>query len=167
MAVPATVRRAWSPGIGLALILAAPLLQDRLAEFKTQFDHERDPVRRAKALTKLGAEQFHNVREQVDAENFADALRILGDYRDELVATQKALASSGVDAEKRPKGFKELQISLRENLRVLNDVLVSMSADEREPFDAVQQQLEKVNKELIKELFPRQPGASKEPKPKP
>ncbi len=161
------MRRNWSPGIALALILAAPLFQNRLAEFKTQFDHERDPVRRAKALTKLGAEQLQNLREQVDEGNLADALRILGDYRDELVATQKALASSGVDAEKRPKGFKELQISLRENLRLLNDILVSMALDDRRPFDDIREQLETVNKEFIKELFPRQPGAAKEPKPKP
>lgn len=167
MGARAGLRQTWPPGICLALLLALPLWQAQLADYKTQFNHEHDPVRRAKLLTKLSAEEFRSFREAVDAADSPAALRLLGDYRDQLVDAQKALAASGVDAEKRPKGFKELQISLRENLRTLGDILLAIPADEREPFDAIRQQLERVNKQLILELFPRQPGASKEPKPKP
>lgn len=167
MEILAAARRAWPPGIGLALLLAAPLWQARVSDYKTQFDREHDPVRRAKLLTKLSAEEFHSFREAVDAGNFPGALGLLGAYRDELARAQKDLAATGVDAEKRPKGFKELQISLRQNLRTLDDVLVSVPAGEREPFDTIRQQLERANKELILELFPRQPGAPKGPKPNP
>lgn len=167
MGIAAGSWHACPPGICLALLLALPHGQAQVADYKTQFNHEHDPVRRAKLLTKLSAEEFRSFREAVDAADSAAALRLLGDYRDQLVDAQKALAATGVDAEKRPKGFKELQISLRENLRTLGDILLTVPADEREPFDAIRQQLEHVNKQLILELFPRQPGASKETKPKP
>jgi len=48
---------------------------------------------------------------------------------------------------------------LRVSIRVLNDLVFGLPVDQRDPFKAGVQDLQEINSELIKELFPRQPGA--------
>src|SRR5574337_825180 len=106
------------PGPRRALLAAAlsslwlPLVpaQDHIGELRAQFNHETDPVRKAKALPKLGDAQFNQVRQETDAGHYAEALKIVEEYRDEVKAADAALKASGLDAERRPAGFKQLQI---------------------------------------------------------
>jgi hypothetical protein len=144
----------------MALLLAAPLPQNRLADLRSQYHHETDPIRRAKIVRKLGTAEFEELRHHAEAGNFSEALRLLGDYRDEVLATHKMLDSTGVDAEQHPAGFKELQISVRESLRQLNEVLLTIPPEWKMGFEDIRKELDAANKRLILELFPRQPGHS-------
>jgi hypothetical protein len=155
-----TISRTLAVPVALTLGLVAPLVQNHAPKRLASLERERDPVRRAKLLAKLGEGEFSDFRRQADAGNYAEALRILEGYRDAVLSAQKALAASGINAERRPAGFKQLQISLREGLRQLGETLLTLAPEEREPFDAAHKQLERVNKELIHELFPRQPEAA-------
>ena len=85
------------------------------------------------------------------------SLHTLEQYRDEIRHMAEALKSTGVDAEKKPAGFKELQISLRENVRRIDDLILSLPADKRPFFREVRTDLVKSQNELIDELFPRRP----------
>jgi hypothetical protein len=152
--------RAVAVPVALTLGLVAPLAQHQAPNRLASLEREQDPVRRAKLLAKLGRGEFSDFRNQTDAGNFLEALRILERYRDAVLSTQKALAATRINAERNPAGFKELQISLRGGLRQLSETLLTLTPDEREPFDAIHKQLERVDKELIHELFPRQPEAA-------
>ena len=149
----------WVAIVVLALAHAAPGPQDRLAQFQNQFRRETDPVRRAKLLPHLADAEFEAIHTDMEAGEVEKALRILENYRDEVVSAKKALDATGVNAERKPAGFKELQISVRQSLRRLSDVLTEMTVDQQEPFEAVRKDLEVINQGLIRELFPRQPGA--------
>lgn len=159
---------AWLAPVAMAVLLAAPLAQNRLADLRSQYDHESDPIRRAKIVLKLGAAEFEEMRHYAEEGNFPDALRVLGDYRDEVRAIEKGLDATGVDADRHPAGFKEIQISVRESLRKLNEVLLTIPPEWKMGFDDIRKELDAVNKKLILELFPRQPGhSSKKESPKP
>jgi hypothetical protein len=138
--------------------LVAPLAaQDRLAADAARYEQEPDPVRKSRALVKLGDDQIEQSRKQMKAGDDVGSLHTLELYRDEIQHMADALKSTGVDAEKRPAGFKELQISLRENLRRIDDLIVSLPVDKRPFFREVRTDLVKSQNELIDALFPRKP----------
>ena len=142
----------------VALALLMPLAaQDRLAMELTQYQHETDPVRKARALAKLGEDQIALARKQLkDGEDVA-SLQTLEQYRDEVQQTAAGLKATGVDAEKKPAGFKELQISLREIVRHIDDLIFTLPVDERPFFREVRSDLAKTQNDLIDALFPRRP----------
>ena len=88
--------------------------------------------------------------------------RDLEHYRDEVEISVKALSATGVNAEKHPAGFKELQISLRQTLRRVDDLINSLPYDKRPWFQAVRSDLAKSQATLMDQLFPD--GGNKGPK---
>jgi len=157
--------RAWAAGA--ALLLSVPGVvpnQARLEELRAQFNHESDPVHKAKILPKLGDAQFELIRKEANADNDAEALRVLQEYRDDVRSVLAALKASGLDAEKKPAGFKQLQIHVRKSIRQLKERILQLPYEQRDPFEAIRRELEQVDKELIDMLFPRQPGRHTEKK---
>ena len=122
----------------------------------TRYQQETDPVRKARALAKLGDDQIALARKQLkDGEDVA-ALHTLEQYRDEVQKTAAGLKATGIDAEKKPAGFKELQINLREAIRRIDDLILTIPVDKRPFFRVVRSDLAKTQNDLIDALFPRQ-----------
>lgn len=158
----------WTHILGAALLLFATGKSDRLAELRARYDHDSDSVHRAKLMPKLELAEFAELRKLAEAGDYPKALVMLGDIRDQIRDTSKALDARGVDPEKKPAGFKELQIAAREAVRDIGDVLFSIPENWQTPFHDIRQELDQINKHLILELFPRQPGhAPKDQKQKP
>jgi hypothetical protein len=152
MTVPGKIRIA----LMAALTLWSPLLaQDRLADDLAKYQHETDPVRKSRALVKLGDEQVDLAKKQLKADEDVASLHTLEQYRDEVHETIAALNGMSVDAERKPAGFKELQISLRETIRRIDDLIFTLNVDKRPFFREVRNDLFKDQNELIDRLFPR------------
>jgi hypothetical protein len=141
------------------------LPENSTAELRSRFTNETDPIRKAKLLVPLGEAEFRDILKDADSENFGEALAIFQQYRDEAQACQKALEGKEPDPEKHPNGFKQLQISLRQSLRRLSDIIVDLPADEQKPFQDLRRDLELMDRQLIHELFPRRPEPAPEPQP--
>jgi len=152
--VPVKIRIAVIVALALCVPLAA---QDRLAEELAKYQSESDPVRKARALAKLGDEQVDLAKKQLKAEDEVASLHTLEQYRDEVRATVAALKGTGVDAERKPAGFKELQISLRETIRRIDELIFTLNVDKRPFFREVRNDLFVDQNELIDDLFPRRP----------
>lgn len=163
MKVPAKIRIASIAALTLCATLAA---QDRLAEDLAKYQHETDPVRKSRVLVKLGDEQVDLARKQLKADDEVASLHTLEQYRDEVHDMVAALHGMGVDAERKPSGFKELQISLRETIRRIDDLILTLSVDKRPFFREVRNDLFMDQNGLIDELFPRKPDRNP-PKPDP
>jgi hypothetical protein len=149
--------------IGFAVIAALTLItalpaQDRVAPLLAQYQRETDPVRKARALVKLGSAQIDLARQQLKAGEDVNSLETLQQYRDEVKQTVDGLAATGVDAEKKPAGFKELQISLRETIRKIDDLILTLPVDKRPFFREVRTDLVMEQNGLIDALFPRKPN---------
>jgi len=143
--------------LSLCSVLAA---QDRLSEELARYQHEPDPVRKSRVLVRLGDEQVDLARKQLKADEDVASLHTLEQYRDEVRETIAALNGMGVDPERKPAGFKELQISLRETIRRIDDLIFTLNADKRPFFREVRNDLFAEQNRLIDELFPRKPEHS-------
>lgn len=152
------------PALWLAVVfvaasgIAPALAQTRADILRKQFDNETDPVKKAKLLLKLGDADFQEIRQQVEGEHADIGAKRLEQYRDDCRAAGKALDSTGVNPEKKPAGFKELQFSIRSSLRRMNDIAAGLSADEQKQFEAARKDLESMDRKLLRQLFPRQSG---------
>jgi len=141
-----------------ALSFCAPLVaQDRLTEDLGKYQHEADPVKKARALAKLGGEQVDEAKKQLKEGEEEASLHTLEQYRDEVQDTIAALNGMGIDPERKPAGFKELQISLRETIRHIDDLILTLDVDKRPFFRVVRDDLVKKQNEVFDALFPRRP----------
>ena len=160
-----TIAICTSAGPVVPTVPEAMLPQNSTAELRARFTRETDPVRKAKLLVPLGDAEFRDVLKDTDSDNLGEALAIFQQYRDEAQTCQKALEGKEPDPEKHPNGFKQLQISLRQSLRRLSDIIVGLSGDEQKPFIDVRKDLEQMDRQLIHELFPRRPAPAPDPEP--
>lgn len=117
-----------------------------------------DPVKQAKDVVRAGQTQLERMRHEVRNEDYDAALRVLREYRDAIKSAHSGLKASGRDAEKKPNGFKNLQIHIRQSIPRLEQTILSVPVDQREPFETIRKELDAIDKELIDALFPRQPG---------
>jgi len=152
--------RAAQAGLALALLMQAQASRGRVEEYKARFIAESSPVRKARIIEKLGDAQFDFVRQRLDAGDVDGALRTLTDYHDECLATHQALKGAVSDPERKPSGFKELELSVRENLSRLREIMTGLPKEEQDRFAPIRSDLDELNRQLILELFPRQPKSS-------
>ena len=141
----------------LILAVVSPAgAQDALLKMRAEYAAESNPVDKAKILAKLGSRELAAVRAHLNEGDEEEALVVLEQYRDAVRDTAHALSALGINASRRPSGFRELQISLRVSIRRLDDLILSLQLDSRPLFRAVRSDLETVENSLIDALFPVQ-----------
>ena len=143
----------------IAVLLPVAGARAQLVEdLRPSFQRETDPVRKARMFPRLGEAELSRVRYLGTQERYDDALAALEQYRDDAQAAHAALKSSGINADKKSNGFKQLQIHLRKSILYIGDTIAALPFERRAPFQEIQKQVEGFDKELIEMLFPRQPG---------
>ncbi len=147
--------------LGLWLMFAPAIFghshHEDLAKVQAKFAKEKDPVHKAKLMVKLERAEFRHIEADIADNKLADAVDGLRQYRRQADSVSKALDETGRDAAKHAAGFMQLQISLREALRRLNNILVGLTSDQQKPFLEVRDDLDGLNHHLMVELFPSQP----------
>jgi hypothetical protein len=140
-----------------AFLAPAAILQTLTPQdLQAKFEQEPDVMRRARMLMDMSRADFLEIRDQVSKEKNAEALKTLQQLVDDMQQCSTALDAREPNPEGHPGGFKQMQIATRESLRRLDDLTVSMTADEQEPFLAIRKNLDQINRHLIHELFPHQ-----------
>ena len=155
-----------SLGVRFAAILLAVALPcagggrtvEDLTQLQERFDHESDAVRKAKLLQKLGDAQFNKEREAAKANDYVTVGLVMEKYRDNARAALEALKKSRAEAEKHSSGYKQLEIHVGRGLVEIRDVILAMPEPYRPPMDLVQKDLQDIDVELLRLLFPRRPG---------
>lgn len=132
--------------------------QKRVAQRAAQFERETDPVRKARAFADYGDELLKLLREQLRAEQFDDALETLQLFQQGAVTAHKGLKESGINAERRSNGFRQMEILLRRSLRQIDEFSRVAPLDDRDRYAEVRRDVQQMNSELIQMLFPRGPG---------
>jgi hypothetical protein len=128
--------------------------ESALEKEQANYASKTDPVDKAKTLAKLGILEMKEALRQLKAGNDDQALSTVRGYRDQVQKTTQALVTSGRDAVKHPAGFKELQISIRQCLGRLDDMILELPVDSRPWFRAVRTDLVNSQSALIDALFP-------------
>jgi hypothetical protein len=141
----------------VALVAGSLLAQDRTAQLRARFEKENDPVRKARMVALLADSEFRNMHEKIDAGDLAGAAEIAGRVRDEAQTSKKLLDAKSRDAEAHPDGYKQLEISVRESVRRLDDIMVGLAKDEQVPLADVRKDLDELDRQMIHQLFPKRP----------
>jgi hypothetical protein len=154
--------------LALAMVTACLAAQEyhTTEQWRAKFEHEADPVHKAKLLLPLGESEFKDAESALASDKAAESLDILKKYLDEAQSCEKGLEEKFPDAEKHSNGYKQLQISLRGSLRRLDAMIVGLNEDDRKPFVEIRGQLDEIDRHLIHILFPKQPANDGAGKPK-
>jgi len=150
------------------LVLALPIaharpmraIQKDLAKLERKYEEQKDPVHQAKALAKLLPIEVDAAAMRIKAGEVEEGIARLERYRDAAEQLYQALLATGRNPVKKPDGFLQLQIGLRETVRRLRDVADLVPYAQRDAVEAVRADLETLNVKLLQQLFPP-------PKPKP
>lgn len=143
--------------LAAAFVLSAAFLpqQDSSHDARLKYERDPNPQHRAKMLPQLGNLEFQDIHNAMSAGNYDEALKILELYREQAASTEKALNAAGPDATKHSSGYRQLEISVREALRRLDDLFFSVPADQKKAFSDIRDELDQMDRRLIRQLFPR------------
>lgn len=157
ISVPSIVQKLMAAVLLAGLFSPLVAAKDRLDKDLEKYQQETDPVHKARALAKLAKPQIDLARKQLNAGDDVASLHTLKLFRDECRETFAALKATGINAEKKPSGFKQLQIAIRKSIYSLDDLIVVLPVDKRIFFRAVRTDLMNIQNQLIDALFPRAP----------
>ena len=143
---------------GFVCAHASSEVVEDLAQLQERFDRENDAVRKAKLLAKLGDAQFDKERAAAKANDYVTVGLVMEKYRDNARAALDALKKAHPEAEKHSSGFKQMEIHVGKGLVEIRDVILTMPEPLRPPMELVQKDLQDIDVELLRMLFPRRPG---------
>jgi hypothetical protein len=156
----------WCCTLACVLLTSLPAFaynqqQEKFAEYKEKYEKETDPIRKAKALGNYGDAQIAEFSRAASVNDFDTSFNMLSAYRNEVRVVFDSLKTTGNDAEKKPDGFKDLQIHLRKSLWEIDRTIPFVPADRRPDFQTIRDDLGRIQGDLILLLFPREPGKRK------
>jgi len=128
--------------------------RDTEEQLLQRIQSQQNPVKKAKDEIKLGSLRLTQVHDAYSQGQVEAGAKLLGTFVDTMKASWKLLQGSGRKASKQPEGFRELEISLRENVRSLQDLGRTVSYFDRAPLMNAAEELDQMRTEVLHELFP-------------
>jgi hypothetical protein len=145
--------------IGLALVgisLAGSLAigRDTEEQLLQRIQSEPNPIKKAKEEIKLADLKLSQVQDAYSQGHVEEGAKQLEALIDTVKTTVKTLQDSGRNAAKQPAGFRDLEISIREDIRVLQDLARTVAYFDRAPLEGAVQDLDQLQARVIHSLFP-------------
>jgi len=124
---------------------------------------ETDPVKKSKCATRLARIKLQQAIEAYERGNIDQGVQLAHAYLGRVKDSWQLLKNCGRNAARDPRGFKELDIELREDARLIEDLKRRVSYLDRSPVEQTGKDLEAVRAEVLQALFPaaRPPEAAK------
>jgi hypothetical protein len=145
------------------LIFSEDSLKKDLVEQEEKLNRETSVVGKVKALIKISDIHLRSASQDVKKGNFDAADRNLELYKESVEKALKILQSSRRNAQKNPAGFKEFEISLRKQLRLLDDLRSHYSFDQVKTIDAATVAAKAAQDAMFAEIFgPENTGRRRE-----
>lgn len=146
--------------LGAAALLRAT--QEQVAQLQVRFDQEPSSGQKAKLLIKLGEAQFRDARRAGQQGDFNAVGLMMEKYRDNVREAFNSLKRE------HPKdndfgGYRSLEIHLRKSLHELNETIIVASPEYVPPLQLVRKDLEEIQDQLLRQLFPKRPGEKSAP----
>src|ERR1700737_2316211 len=155
--------------LGAAMICCvAGAAADKLGEMQARFDHEKNPVHRAKLLEKLGDAEFDEARRAFKVNDLSTVGMVLEKYRDNVRVALEGLKKKRADAQKDSNGYRQLEIHVRRGIREADEIILRVPEEYQPPLEIVRRDLDSMDRELIRMLFhhhEEQPGAPRAQEP--
>jgi hypothetical protein len=136
---------------------------ERLATERGTLQDLTDPVERTKSYITISEILLSFAADAIREGATADLKPLMEQYIMAIEEARDAMVDSKRDAERRPAGYKELEIAVRGQLRVLQDLSTQLTLEERKPIDAALAAATAVHREMLQFLFPQSKSASARP----
>ena len=149
-----TVLSVWLAVLGILLAGLCAMGRETEEQLLQRIQSEQNPVKKAKDEIKLARLKLTQVHDAYSQGHIEAGAKLLGTFVDEMKTSWKLLQDSGRKASKQPEGFRELEISLREDVRSLQDLGRTVSYFDRAPLVNAAQELEQMRVEVLHALFP-------------
>jgi hypothetical protein len=143
----------WLGAAMMCYLAGAAVAADKIAEMQARFDHETNPVRRAKLLEKLGDAEFDEARRAFKANDLSTVGIVLEKYRDNVRVALEGLKKKRADAEKDSNGYRQLEIHVRRGIREADEIILRVPDEYQPPLQIVRRDLDSMDIELIRMLF--------------
>lgn len=158
---------------GLILTLPCWALDDFQKEYRKQLDklqQATNPVAKVKTLIRMSKIDLKEAASHIKKGDLSSADTFLERYVVSILQAQEVLKSSGRNAQKNPSGFRELEISLHDQLRQLEDIRDGYPYDQQEKIEKAIQTGKAVQEEMLQAIFGpenlRQPNKDGKNKPR-
>jgi len=159
----------------IVLVVVLSSCAVRTASLQGQVDKRLERLDRERARLKAVADPVDRTRSDIAISEIllslaSDAVRSgepevlekrLAEYVDTIQDAHQAMMKTGRDAHRKPKGFKDLEIALRHQIRMLDDIGKSLTFDQRTPVDRAKQEASDIREDLLKALFGEQNAPSR------
>ena len=149
-----TVLSVWLALLGILLAGLCAMGRETEEQLLQRIQSQQNPVKRSMDEIKLARLKLMQVHDAYSQGHIEAAAKLLGTFVDEMKTSWKLLQNSGRKASKQPEGFRELEISLRENVRSLQDLGRLVSYFDRAPLVNAAQELEQMRSEVLHAQFP-------------
>jgi len=147
--------------------LPSPRRSDTEAQLLARLQQERNPVKKSKEETRLARLKLRQAIEAYEQGKIEQGAQLLSVYLGRIKDSWQTLRSSGRNAARDPRGFKELDIELREDARLLEDLKHRVAYFDRGPIEKSEQEVEQARAEVMQALFPvARPQEAAKPSPK-
>lgn len=144
--------------IGVAVVSGSLAGQEKVTDLQARFDRDSNAVHKAKLLERLGDAQFNDARRAEKANDYTTVGLIMEKYRDNARAAADALKKEHPDGERHPGGYKQLEMHVQKGLREVGEIMLVVPMEFKPPLQIVRHDLQTIDDELLRALFPRRPG---------
>lgn len=115
---------------------------------------EHNPISKARCQIALAKLELTGGIKAYDQKSYSAGKKLLAEYLDIARKAWETLNASGRDAAKSPQGFKEFEISLSENDRLLKDLAQRVPYPESDSIVGIEKASSAIHDEVVKALFP-------------
>ncbi len=130
---------------------------DSEPDLLARMEREKDPIRHAKLEVRLARVKLLQAMAAMDKGDAEGSQKLLAAYLERVKSAWATLRSSGHLAAKKPAGFKELEIELREDARYLVDLKHRYTYTDRAPVEKIAQEVDQIRAEVLQSQFPTAP----------
>ena len=126
----------------------------QLENEKKKLSRLKNPADRAQSLMKIADITLMYLRDALTTNDVAKLNECTSSYRHTVKEARDTMMNSGLDPLKKPKGYKAIELATRVHLRILEDSMRRVSADDRQALEEAIDAASKIRAEMIAVLFP-------------
>ena len=123
-------------------------------ELLNRIQKERNPVKKAKLEVRLANLKLKAAISAYDGQKLGQGSRLLKGYVNDVEEAWRTLKATGRDPTKKPQGYRNLEISLREDMRDLSEASRRAYYANRGPIDQVRSRVDSIHAKVLSALFP-------------
>ncbi|MGH9378159.1 MAG: hypothetical protein ACRD1I_05105 [Terriglobia bacterium] len=137
--------------------------QDKAADLEARIQRESNPVKKAKLKIRLGQLDLDQATQAYDRQEISQGQKLLSESTAEMGDAWTLLKSTGRNPAKKPDGFMQLEIGLRESTRTLTALRRRIFYLYRDPIDSALKTLSQMHSQVLVGLFPGAAPSSSNP----